>query len=302
MGKIKVKRFLPYLLIFAISLGILLLSVLLRYYRVNIFGLGGLVLTTVVLSIAYFVLTVVVLKRYGRRLSKIGIILAIIIGFMDIPSQIIHFQSSLITFPELIARFLAVGAGYIFTIYKNNIVKIIVPLLAFSIIFTFALFGYKYYGNYLTHGNLTGKLPEKEIKTTPVVLQDKDGVTFALTDLPEEFLIFDMWYSGCGVCYTMFPKVQEVYDVYKDNDRVGLYSIHCRMAKRGEGAAAGSGILAEIGYSFPNLSMDIDNPVLKEFGVYEYPTVLVFDGDRRLIFRGGITLVEDFISKKLAGE
>ncbi|MDR1102703.1 MAG: hypothetical protein LBL42_02995 [Tannerella sp.] len=66
-----------------------------------------------------------------------------------------------------------------------------------------------------------------------------------------------------------------------------------------ENCSTGARILEEEGYKYPCLAIDMENPVLKELGVNSYPTVLLFDRDSKLIFRGSIETVKDYIEKIL---
>jgi hypothetical protein len=43
----------------------------------------------------------------------------------------------------------------------------------------------------------------------------------------------------------------------------------------------------------------MENPILEKLGVKGYPTVLLFDRDSKLIFRGSVETVKDYIEKIL---
>jgi hypothetical protein len=91
------------------------------------------------------------------------------------------------------------------------------------------------------------------------------------------------------------PEVQKLYDTYKNNDRVAIYSIHSRVHKENETNVTGSEILKENNYSFPCLSIDMKDEMLKELGVNRYPTVLIFDKESKLVFRGNIKNAGNYI-------
>jgi hypothetical protein len=63
-----------------------------------------------------------------------------------------------------------------------------------------------------------------------------------------------------------------------------------------ESISAGNTILQEKGYTFPCLSIDIDNPVLQELGVNRYPTVLIFNKTSELIFKGNMENASQYIA------
>jgi thiol-disulfide isomerase/thioredoxin len=276
----------------------MVVGVLLRYYEINLFGLYGLPLSLLFLSISYFVLTIVLLNKYGGSLSKFGIILSIILAFIDIPLHIIDFRETLISFPELLSRLLAVCLGYLYFSLKTTSRKVVLFIVSISFFLSFSIWGYSYYGNYLNFGTITGKVNQKTDKDN-IMFQTMSGDSVGLFDLCEEYLLFDMWSTGCHACLWAFPHVQTIYDMYAEDDVLGIYSIFCHKGDKGETAATGNNILAERGFSFPMLSINIDDPILKTLGVNGFPNILIFDSSRNLIFRGNILMAEKFIEKQL---
>jgi hypothetical protein len=91
--------------------------------------------------------------------------------------------------------------------------------------------------------------------------------------------------------------VQELHEKHLQNDRVALYGVFCRQET--ETDSMGHETLAERGYTFPCLSIDMSHPALKELGVDRFPTVLIFNRERDLVFRGDIKLVEKFMAEEL---
>lgn len=299
-GYSKLKRFSIYTAIFLLSLCIFLLGFLLRYYNVHFLSLYALPLSFLVLTISYFALTIVILNKFRDKLSTCGILLSIILAFIDIPLHIIDFRETLVSFPELIGRLLAVAMGYVYVRQTRNSNRIIIAALTFSFIIFFSFWGYKYYSNYLNFGSFTGKT--EQVVDNPIVFQNAAGEDVSLNDFTGQYLVLDFWSSSCGVCFKKFPEVQKIYVEHEDNPNIAIYSVFCRMDTRNETVKMGVDMLKERGYTFPSLSMDMDDPVLKEIGVTAFPTVIIFDPNSKLIFRGSIESAEKYLKKLIDSE
>lgn len=278
---------------------------LLRGGYVTVLGITGFRLSALVGLLIMWLWTCFALVKF-RQLKPLGIILAIWIGIsiIEMPTRLISFKSSMLSLPTYLMWCFGIVVGYLSFLLMKKETKRKLFIAALTVVSLFigvwcALFGYELFVNKMNHDTFTGRLSEQSVRIS-VEFQDRDDVIVKLADFPEGYLIFDFWSTTCGVCYEKFPQVQTLYDFYTKTGRVGVYSIHCRMDKKGEIISTGSGILEERGYTFPNLSIDIYAPVLKEMGVNGYPTVLIFDSDRSLIFRGSIEFAEKFIAKQLS--
>ncbi|MDR0811348.1 MAG: TlpA family protein disulfide reductase [Paludibacter sp.] len=155
--------------------------------------------------------------------------------------------------------------------------------------------------NKLNHGTFTGKVEKQHI--SDFEFQTAEGDTISIYDFKGKIVVIDCWYTYCGVCYKKFPAVQIVYDKLKNNPEVVFFALHSRIERnenrksKPETVETGLKILKKDGYTFPCYSIDIDNPKLEELGVDAYPTVLIFDRESNLIFRGSIENAERYIKK-----
>ncbi|MDR0509848.1 MAG: TlpA family protein disulfide reductase [Rikenellaceae bacterium] len=108
----------------------------------------------------------------------------------------------------------------------------------------------------------------------------------------------DFWYSHCGGCFKEFPDVQKFYDSH--NDRIAFYSVYCRLTGRGETPAGWDETFRDRGYTFPCLSMDMDDAVLKEeLGVNAFPTIVIFAPDGRMVFMGDLDTAKKYLGEEL---
>jgi thiol-disulfide isomerase/thioredoxin len=156
----------------------------------------------------------------------------------------------------------------------------------------------------LGHGTFTGKVETGRV--FDIQFQTILGDTLSLTDFKGKYLLLDCWYTYCGICYGKMPEVQKLYDKYAGNNEISIYGMHSFIKGDGErnrkpeNCSTGSGILEKQGYDYPCLAIDMENPILKELGVNSYPTVLLFDRDNKLIFRGTIEKAGDYIAELLS--
>lgn len=210
-----------------------------------------------------------------------------------------NFASGLISIPDILVKVIAILLSYWTYIIKKGVFKIALASLSFLFIVWMSFCGYNMWIHKLSYETISGKIEKKYVKN--VEFQTSESDTLSLDYFRGKYLVLDHWNTSCGVCYEKFPQVQKFYDVYKNNPELVFYAVHSR-GKNGtenEDARKGARILKERGYTFPCLSIDIDNPVLKELGVDGYPTVLIFDKRSDLVFRGNIKNASKFVEKVL---
>jgi len=189
--------------------------------------------------------------------------------------------------------------GYLF-FKSNRIIRI--NILVFSLLSCLFLYfkGYEMWINKLSFGSFTGKI--ENTQNYNLSIQTNSGDTLLLSDFRDKYLLLDCWYTYCGVCYQKMPKMQQLFDKFKQNPEVSICAMHCFMRKSNrnrssEDYTTGSEILGKEGFNYPCFSIEIDNPVLKELGVNVYPTVLIFDKQSNLIFRGTIENASSYIKR-----
>jgi len=297
--KLKVKIFFT---VFILSLIVCIIITPLRSgsESITIGVLTGFYLSSVVGAIVYYTLTTCALHRYNTKLSPIIIITAIFLGqsILRLPFHIIDFDRTSNSFLEYLIQVFSIALGYIVYLCKSIKIKVIVSILGIIFGLWLSYPGYKMWLNKLSYGTFTGRLDDSE-EIYNFQFQTTLGDTISLRDFRDKYLLIDHWYTYCGVCYSEFPKVQEVYDKYKDNLNVSIISIHSRLEDKNENYSTGKNILEDNGYSFPCYSIDIEAPILEDLGVKAYPTVLIFDPESKLVFRGSIDFAEKYLKKAL---
>lgn len=209
-------------------------------------------------------------------------------------------ESNKALFPVLISWYLGVLTGYLFCKIRQKAIGVVMLVFVCGSLTWFNLRGYDYYVDYLSYGSVTGELEEPV--AVDFQLQTSEGQTIGLNDLPEEYLVLDFWFTYCGICFEQFPAVQQLYDRFGKDARVGVYGVHNRFESDKEDASTGMKLLTEEGYTFPCLSTprDREDTLLKALGIKFYPTVLIFDKERKMIYRGSGKNVEEFMDKRLS--
>ena len=258
---------------------------------------------SVIAFVLYFIFVYIVSKKFSSRLKESYILLACLLGcsILDLPLRILQFSSTLVSFPDFLFHLFGILMGYLF--YKSNrIVRI--SILAFSLLSCLFLYykGYDMWLHKVSFGTFTGKIESKQ--SYDLFFQTNSGDTLSLSDFKGKYLLLDCWYTYCGVCYQKMPEMQQLYDNYKQDPEISIYAMHSFMKKSMrnvplEDYTTGSEILKKKGFNYPCLSIDIESPVLKELGVDVYPTVLIFDRQSNLIFRGSIENASNSIKKLL---
>ena len=241
----------------------------------------------VVTFILFFFFQYFISKKYQEILNKEFLLFFSLIGasLLQVPLRLWMWYSYLVSLPDFLFHLFGIVLGYLF--YKSN--KIIrVNILAFSFLCCLFLYfkGYDMWLHKLNFETFTGKI--ENTQNYDFDFQTNSGDTLSLSDFKGKYLLLDCWYTYCGVCYKKMPNVQQLYDNFRQNPEVSIYAMHSFIKNDPEDYITGSEILEKRGFRFPCLSIDIDNPVLKELGVNAYPTVLIFDKESNLIFRGSI--------------
>jgi len=117
--------------------------------------------------------------------------------------------------------------------------------------------------------------------------------TFRLSEVDAEYLVFDVWYSACGVCISQMPDVQALRDEY-EGSRIEVISLFvCHL--KGETVSDGYRIVTERGCNIPVYAIEKDSPILTRCEIDKYPRVLILNKERVVIFNGSL----EFAKRKL---
>lgn len=259
-------------------------------------------LCAIVTFVLFFVFICIVLKQYSTRLKPEYILVATIIGsvLLEMPLRIISFASSMVSLPDSIFHVLGIILGYMYYKTTKTFKVIILSISVVSCVFLYFK-GYDMWVHKLGYGTFTGKINDNS-RVYDFNFQTNIGDTLSLSDFRGKYLLLDCWFTYCGICYREMPEVQKTYDEYKDNPNVKVFSMHSTIQEKNrnkspENYATGTEILKREGFDYPCLSIDIKDSILTELGVEGYPTVLIFDRESKLVFRGSIGNAANYLEK-----
>lgn len=283
--------------IFLITFFLQFLFFWLRGGYITVLGLTGFPLSILVFFITYFIVTVWLMKKYETILPRWSIITTILIGTscLELSLRVLFLNDALISLPDFIMRILAVIVGISYSFIGNKPGKTILVVCSGLFAIWSSYFGFDLWLNKLNFGTFTGRT--EQIVECPVVFQDASGQDIALSDFKGKYLVLDFWNSTCGICFQEFPQVETFYNQFKERKDIEFYSVFCRSAGREETSQTGSDIISQHGYTFPAISLVVGAPELKALGVAYFPTIIIFDRDGKLIFRGNMNDAKDYLSK-----
>ncbi|MDR2410802.1 MAG: TlpA family protein disulfide reductase [Bacteroidales bacterium] len=275
-----------------------------QYYKIIIWGCLlelatmplraiSFMLCAVVTFILFFLFVNILIKKYSGKLKPEYIFISIFVGcsLFQVPLRI-WLPDTSVSLPDFLFHLLGIIMGYLF--YKSTqIAKITVLIFSLASCIFLYFKGYDMWLHKLNFGTFTGKIEA----TLPSFFQfvNEQGDTLSLNNFSGKYTVIDFWYTGCGVCFQKFPKVQALYDEYKDNPLLAVISMNALLKNETESLAFET--IKSKGYSFPVYCLNMGDPVLSELDIDGYPTVLIFDKGGKAIFRGSIENASDYMDK-----
>lgn len=290
-------KFKPFSIVFLISLALYVAFFWIRGGYIELFSLRGGLLLSLIYGITYYVLTVILLRKFRGKLSPGWVIAAILLGsiILELPLWISS-TVSLLGWPEMFVRLLAICGGYLCWRVSGRVWKTVVSGVFLGFCLWVSYSGYNLWANKMNYGTWTGRLnPVTDVSM--IRMETPEGETVQLDRFRGRYVVLDFISSSCGVCFRKLPLVQELHDAYADEPLVEVYTVFCRDTKRSETPQMCSEMLAANNYTLPVLSIPMDDPDLaRVFGVEKFPVVQVIDPAGKIIFRGKIEDVDAFLS------
>ncbi|WP_455498411.1 TlpA family protein disulfide reductase [Coprobacter sp.] len=285
------------IVIFFVSFVLSLLIMPLRGGYVSIGSLTAFPLAILAYLVLYFLLTFVLLRWKGRQLKPLNITVLILIGssLLELPASILEWKATIISFLDLPCRWIAIFTAYFFYHWSAYNLRKFILLLLYAIFGLWVVLrGFDLWSNKLTFGTFTGKVTEKE-QPEDIFLEDNSGSEVSINSLAGKYILLNFWSSTCGYCFAEFPDLQKLYEQKQFDDNIKIYSVHCYLKDFDEDYITGRELLVKRNYSFPVLSINMREPVLKMLEVTRFPTVLIFDPQRQLVFRGTLDFAEEYL-------
>ena len=241
------------------------------------------------------ILTISFLHIYRKKVNGLLIFLTVLLGAcaIQIPLRIMNFRASLVSLPDFACHFLGILIGYL-SFYQRGFRRSGIIGLGIGVGLFMYFKGYDYWLYKLNYGTFSGYVNNK--LSIPIVGNDANGKYVNINDLKGKVVLLDFWYTRCGVCFRAFPQVQELYNKYKDNPSFVLYAVNHPIHSDTIGQAFYT--IKSLKYSFPVL-LPADKGLADSLGVMAYPTVLVIDKDKKILFQGDLETAEAVVAKLL---
>lgn len=291
------KTLLPKITVFFISFFLSLLIMPLRGGYVSIGSLTGLPLAILAYLVLFFLLTVILLRWKSGQLTPLNITVLILIGssILELPCHLLEWKETLRSFLDLPCCWIAIFTAYFFYRWSAYNLRRFTLLLLYVMFSVWVVFrGFDLWSNKLSFGTFTGRVTGEQ-PLGDIVFEDNSGNEIPINRLAGKYILLDFWSSTCGYCFAEFPDLQKLYETTQSDDNIKVYSVHCYLKKYGETCMTGKELLTERNYNFPVLSIDREDSVLKTLGISGVPTVLIFDSENKLVFRGTLDFAKQYL-------
>lgn len=233
-------------------------------------------------SIVYSFITFLLLRKYvDAKYSIIRIILCIILGriIIELPIRIVDFDKTL---PTLMVTVIVILSTILTGLIYSNKKKYVIILSFISWIIC-AFIGHKVWFDYINFGHLSN------IKITSHTIQTIED-EIKLDTIKSNYIILEFWNSSCGSCIKQFPQYQKLYDKYKNE--ILIRSVFVRY-KDNENIFDGINCINKQECNFPIWSIDKNSSLLKELEIKVYPTIIIINHDKEIIFKGNLKEAEN---------
>ena len=257
----------------------------LRGYYVGLYG------ATIILTIAFALLTWWAMNKYAPKAGFWRVLIPLLAPwlFVELAFRLLEFiftrDCSMFSMPTSVMPPFAVVTIAIF--YRNRkkwLLAILGALCVFGV-----TEGHKQWVEWVVFGDC----PTLSVNLADCEVTDSTH-TFKLSDVESEYLVLDVWSSGCGYCIRQLPEIQKLHDEYKDSniEVVSLFACY----RKGETFSDGYEIMKEKNCDFPLYAVEEKgNPILTRCRIDAFPQVLILDKNRTVIFNGNL----EFAKRKL---
>ena len=265
----------------AIVIASIFVSLIICPFRAINLGFDSVYISSFVGFFGYFAFTYFACRMYEKVLRPSLIFEMILLGILivQVPIRIISPIGTLATLPDFIIHLLGIIFGYLF--YRKKM-SLKVAIIAGLLVYGAGMLGTRVLRNAINFNTAWGTVSPRKVSN--FMMKDEHGTNHFLNQFKGTYLILDCWYDGCGVCFHKFPEFQKVYKSYSSDKNMVFFALNVPYKESGKDPYR---LIREEGYSFPVLKMSDINST-KELEVKVFPTILIFNPNSQLIFRGDL--------------
>lgn len=173
---------------------------------------------------------------------------------------------------------------------KNRlwVYKVVYPILLISI----GLYGFSNFWCYVEN------FEARQYSISPEMIFYSENELVRLDTIKDKIIVLDYWTTNCGVCFQKFPDFDKVYQDYKDNSNVLMYTVNIPIKRDTIGQA--KKMIARFNYQFPVLYADSDkNPI--SLGFNGYPRLIILKNGK-IRYNGSLVLNDKIYIHRLEDE
>lgn len=247
---------------------------------------------SLVTYVLYFFFTLGCCRQW-RQIAPAKILLAVIAGWCLPYLPLIVFGDLHPAAPiDLTMHVLGMAAGYLFFKARRTGLKIAVVVASVALLALEPTF-IRTACRYDSFGNVSGRVtPAEQIE--PIRASGIDGGTVLLGDDPSKVYVIDCWNMGCGFCLEKMPEFQQLYERYRENDRIVFCALNIRDTPE-----AVRRLFEKEGISVPAAICERETAL--RLGVKAVPTYLIV-ADGKIVYRNGSDPLEKQLGKLLREE
>ncbi|MCD9188961.1 MAG: TlpA family protein disulfide reductase [Pyrinomonadaceae bacterium] len=235
--------------------------------------------------LGYFFWSIYCLKKLEKHIShKTVLFYLVIIQFTThIDTVYGFFVGSVFSLPLLLLHIFGIISGYLFVQIQNKL-----KILPFSLCILFSIFmffeGWDYWIHRINFGTFTGKVHAYNLPTKFEALNEQKNL-IEENDLNNKIILLDFWTTTCGLCFKKFPKLQSIYDKYKDDSQVMILAVNSPIEEDKPNQAFE--MIRERNLTFP-VVVTKDEDLAEKFAVKGYPTTFVINQNKQIVYKGDI--------------
>lgn len=237
----------------------------------------------------YFAGTLFFLAKLSQRKDRPAISagFALLFGALafEVPLRLLLVDAS-VSLPDFLLRVfgIALAIGMFLTGRRGRLALAGLAVVLLGATYFWAIDAWVHKLNFGTYTSNVSYRP-----ASPFEAVGENGSVLQESALRGKITVLDFWNTKCGVCFQKFPKLQRVYEKYRNHPSVTIIAANHPLYVDKPGDAFRE--IREKGYTFPVAVMKSENAA-RDFGVRLYPTVLILDPTGTVVFKGDIDEAE----------
>lgn len=215
-------------------------------------------------------------------------ILSLPVLIFYLPLHVRDFGETAVSLPSSLAHVIGICIGYLLFQIEHYVKIAIIAFVIMGSIWT-SVSGYDLWINKINFGTYTGRVNEAPPE---FLFRTATGNVITRDDLRGKIVVLDFWNTGCKYCFQKFPQLEQYYKRHRNNSAIQFFAVNVPL-RHGSPEQA-EAIIRKHGYTFPVLNAG-PRSTASLFKIKSFPTVVVLDGNQRIVYRGTLDEVETLL-------